>query len=57
MSWLYLFYDCEASSGDLDADIVEIAVKPDPLSPVAQYEFQSLVHTKKKLSKFSKSPI
>ena len=54
MLWLFLFYDCKTSAGDLDADIVEIAIKPDPYSFVAQLGFQSMVHTRKKLSKFSK---
>jgi hypothetical protein len=47
------FYDCETSSGNLEADIVLVAIKCDP-SILRSRVFHSMIFTQKKPSKFSK---
>ena len=51
---LLLWYDCEATDGRLDADIVEIAIRP---SLFKDKVFRSFVFTNEKLSRFSKRTV
>ena len=48
---LHLWYDCEATNGGLDADIVEIAIRSGLFK---EKVFRSFIFTNEELSRFSK---